>query len=591
VPVLLAVALGLFVIAAVALSFNLARLKASFAWVEHTNEVLRNIAATERALLEAESSERGHLLTGESTYLDAYNRARTAIPELLQSLKQSVSDNPDQTQRLGELEQSIQARLAEFGQVIELGPSHLADALAVLATARSRQLTPKIELQLAQLRQSELALLEERQGTTDRIAQLATFMAAATGILGLLSAAVGVFLLERQRALNQLLAANNELTRSQNTLKHREAHLEAILATVPDGMVTIDESGLIRSFSTTAEELFGFKAGEIQGRNVNVLMPEPYQREHDGYLSRYLTTGDRRIIGTGRIVVGQRKDGSTFPMELSVGEVLVGEKRQFVGFVRDLTQRQERERLLHEVQSELLHVSRLSTMGEMASALAHELNQPLAAMVNYLNGSRRLLANSLDPRAELMKEAMNKAAEQALRAGQVIQRLREFVARGETEKRVESIKKLVEEASALALVAAKEQSVRVKLLFDSTIDLVIVDKIQIQQVLVNLLRNAMEAMQDSARRELIITTAPEEAGMASISVADTGSGIDPEIAAKLFQPFVSTKRQGMGIGLSICRTIIESHGGRLVAEPNPGGGTIFRFTVPRGNPSDLEGAT
>ena len=152
VPLLLAVALGLFVIAAVALSFNLARLKASFAWVEHTNEVLRNIAATERALLEAESAERGYLLTGETTYLDAYNRARTAIPGLLQFLKQSVSDNPDQTQRLGELEQSIQARLAEFGHVIELGPSHLTDALAVLATARSRQLTPKIELQLAQLR-------------------------------------------------------------------------------------------------------------------------------------------------------------------------------------------------------------------------------------------------------------------------------------------------------------------------------------------------------------------------------------------------------------------------------------------------------
>jgi two-component system sensor kinase FixL len=307
-------------------------------------------------------------------------------------------------------------------------------------------------------------------------------------------------------------------------------------------------------------------------------------------LNRNLTTGVRHIIGTGRIVVGQRKDGSTFPMELSVGEVLVSERRQFIGFVRDLTQRQQRERLLHEVQSELLHVSRLSTMGEMASALAHELNQPLAAMVNYLNGSRRLLANSSDPRAELIKGAMDKAAEQALRAGQVIQRLRDFVARGETEKRVESIKKLVEEASALALVAAKEQSVSVKLLFDSTIDLVLVDKIQIQQVLVNLLRNAIEAMQDSARRELIITTAPEEAGMASVSVADTGSGIDPEIAAKLFQPFVSTKRQGMGIGLSICRTIIESHGGRLIAEPNPGGGTIFRFTVPRGNPPDLDGA-
>ena len=199
------------------------------------------------------------------------------------------------------------------------------------------------------------------------------------------------------------------------------------------------------------------------------LMPAPYRHEHDGYLARYLATGERKIIGVGRIVVGQRKDGSTFPMELSVGEVVLEGKRQFIGFVRDLTQRQEREHLLHEVQSELLHISRLSTMGEMASALAHELNQPLSAVANYLQGSKRLLQNSPDPRASMIMEAMDKASEQAVRAGQVIHRLRDFVARGETEKRIESIKKLVEEASALALVAAKDHSVRMNLQLDPSL--------------------------------------------------------------------------------------------------------------------------
>jgi two-component system sensor kinase FixL len=266
-------------------------------------------------------------------------------------------------------------------------------------------------------------------------------------------------------------------------------------------------------------------------------------------------------------------------MELSVGEVAHAGKRQFIGFVRDLTQRHDRERLLHEVQSELLHISRLSTMGEMASALAHELNQPLSAIANYLQGARRLLQNSPDDRAPMIIEAMNKAAEQAVRAGQVIQRLRDFVARGETEKRIESITRLVEEASALALVAAKDQSIRMSLRLDPSVDLVLVDKVQIQQVLLNLLRNALEAMQTSERRELIVSTRPAEDNMIAVDVADTGSGISPDVASRLFQPFVTTKRQGMGVGLSISRTIIESHGGQITVESNPVGGTIFRFTL------------
>lgn len=370
-------------------------------------------------------------------------------------------------------------------------------------------------------------------------------------------------------------------------LNSREARLRSILETVPDAMVIIDEGGLIQSFSATAERLFGFTADEIHGRNVSILMPAPYQAEHDGYLKRYLTTGERRIIGTSRVVVGQRKDGSTFPMELFVGEVLLEGKRQFVGFVRNLTDRQERERRLHEVQSELLHISRLSTMGEMASTLAHELNQPLAAIANYLQGSRRLLQDSPDRRAAIVLDALDKATEQALRAGEVIQRLRDFVARGETERRIESIKKLVEEASALALIAAREKSVRVSFQLDPAVDLVLVDKIQVQQVLLNLLRNALEAMENSDRRDLTVVTAPSSDGMIMVDVADSGSGIAPEIAARLFMPFVTTKRQGMGIGLSISRTIIESHGGQLTMVPNPGGGSVFRFTLRGVAPEEL----
>jgi two-component system, LuxR family, sensor kinase FixL len=377
------------------------------------------------------------------------------------------------------------------------------------------------------------------------------------------------------------------LQRTRRQAAAREAHLQSILDTVPEAMIVIDERGIITSFSSAAERLFGYSAQQAIGQNVKMLMPAPYHDNHDGYIGRYLKTGERRIIGTGRVVVGLRKDGSTFPLELAVGEMRSATARFFTGFIRDITERQEAEARLQELQSEIVHISRLTALGEMASALAHELNQPLSAIANYMKGSRRLLQTRTDDQSRMILEAMDKAAEQSLRAGEIIRRLRDFVARGETERRIESLNKLLEEASALALVGTRDRGVRVTYAFDPAVDLVLVDKVQIQQVVLNLVRNAIEAMEGAPRRELIIATERERDGMAAVKVTDTGSGIAPEIASQLFQPFVTSKPHGLGVGLSISRTIVESHGGLISVEPNPRGGTIFRFTVRAVSHEDL----
>ncbi|WP_262422176.1 PAS domain S-box protein [Brevundimonas denitrificans] len=359
----------------------------------------------------------------------------------------------------------------------------------------------------------------------------------------------------------------------------RQAHLQSILDTVPEAMVVIDEKGIIQSFSATAERLFGWRTAEVEGRNVKVLMPSPYRDDHDVFMDRYRTTGERRIIGIGRIVVGQRRDGSTFPMELAVGEANFDGDRFFTGFVRDLTDKREQERRLQELQAELVHVSRLSIMGEMASSLAHELNQPLAAINNYMKGSATLLEQP-DPDLKRVREALRKAGDQALRAGDVISHLREFVAKGDTERAPQDPVKIMEEASALGLIGARPLDLRVSYQFDRNVGPVLADSIQIQQVALNLIRNAIEAMVGEPRRDLIIGVAAHDEGFARIWVSDTGKGLAPEVQARLFQPFVTTKSDGMGVGLSICRTIVEAHGGSIWCEQNDVGGTMFAFTVP-----------
>jgi two-component system sensor kinase FixL len=354
--------------------------------------------------------------------------------------------------------------------------------------------------------------------------------------------------------------------------------LESIINAVPDAIITIDEKGIVTFFSAAAERMFQYKAGEVIGRNVKILMPAPYSAEHDGYLDRYLRTGEKRIIGLGRIVVGRRKDGSTFPIELAVGEAVAKGTHVFTGLIRDISDRQETERRLHEVQADLIHVSRLSAMGELASALAHELNQPLTAISNYLLAARQLIQRGPE-HAERASDIIGKSIDQAMRAGQIIRQLRSFVQKREVERAPAEIEKVVDEASALAFIGLKEKGIRVAIERENALPEVPIDRIQIQQVLINLIRNAVEAMEGQDRRNLTIRISRDD-GAVRISIIDTGAGISSDMEGKLFQAFATTKVTGMGVGLSISRTIVEAHGGRLWFEPNPDGGTIFHLALP-----------
>ena len=373
---------------------------------------------------------------------------------------------------------------------------------------------------------------------------------------------------------------DHEQSETEGARLEREALLRAIVETSPDGLVTIDQTGIIQSFNPAAAKMFGYRAEEVIGRNVGCLMPSPDRERHDGYLARYLRTGEKRIIGIGREVHARRRDGTVFPVELAVGEVITGGHRLFAGFLHDISARREAEQRMHELRSELVHVLRLSEMGEMASGLAHELNQPLTAIINYLQACRRLSLDGAAAERGRVGELIEKAIGQAERAGQIIRHLRQFIARGETERAAEQIGTVVEEAANLALIGASERGIKATFELADGLPPALIDRVQIQQVIINLVRNSVDALSEAGQGEITISTRQAAPDMVGIEIRDTGPGLDEKVAKRLFQPFVTTKPGGIGIGLSICRTIVEAHDGLLWASDNPGGGTIFHLTLP-----------
>jgi two-component system sensor kinase FixL len=352
----------------------------------------------------------------------------------------------------------------------------------------------------------------------------------------------------------------------------REPLLAALVDKALDGIITIDETGTILSFNPAAVALFGYTPDEVLGRNVRMLMPEPYRSHHDEYLQHYLRTGEAKIIGIGRQVEGQRRDGSVFPMELGVAAVEAEGDRFFVGFIHDLDERRRFEARIHD-----MHADRIDIIESMTAALAHELKQPLAAITAYHN-----IASRVVKKGDLgeIEQVLDKASKQVFRVSEIVDNLRQFIIRGETIKTLHHLNEVVRTACEFTDSIAKGSGVATSVNLDAEDDLALVNRVQIQQVIVNLKRNAIEAMENCERRELTVSTHVIDGHGIRVDVADTGPGICEAIKERLFEQFTTTKPHGLGVGLSISRSIIEAHHGRLWAEPNPGGGTIFSFVLP-----------
>jgi two-component system, LuxR family, sensor kinase FixL len=376
-----------------------------------------------------------------------------------------------------------------------------------------------------------------------------------------------------------------------SAFRHREARLmlpaeEKILQTIydtsPEAIIVIDEIGAMQSYNRMAVNMFGYAVEEVRGKNVKMLMPPYFADRHDGFIERYLKTGEKRIIGIGRIVTGLRKNGTTFPMELAVGEALIGERRVFTGFIRDLTENQQVEQRVQELQAELIHASRLASLGEISSMIAHETNQPLSAAGTYLDVARELLASPKAEDRERGVKTLDQVQAQIRRAGDTVRRIREFAQKKTPELTLEDINRLIEEANGIAAIGSKSKSILTTFDLSSDLAPMMVDRIQIQQVIMNLVRNSIDAMADHPRRQLTLRSRVNGNGEPEVSVIDSGPGVPEKAAGKLFTPFMTTKSGGTGLGLAICRSIVEAHGGRLWMEPNPKGGAIFRFTLPIG---------
>lgn len=396
-----------------------------------------------------------------------------------------------------------------------------------------------------------------------------------------------MLVLDRKRQTRALLAVHWPLSAAElytikmNSLNRNdglaEARFAALLDAAVDAILVIDEKGHIETFNHAAEMLFGYAAAEVRGRNVSMLMPEPYRSEHDDYIQRYVQTGERKIIGIGREVAGQKKNGQVFPIELSVGEVAYDREPRFVGIIRDLSERKETARQIRQQQERLEHVMRLGSLGEMAAGIAHEINQPLTAISTYSQAARRLIAGGQLEQERLL-EILDKTVAQAVRAGEIIRRIRTLARQQPASRELHDVRQVVDEAIQLAESDTRLQRIDLQCSIEPDLPKAWIDVIQVQQVVLNLLHNAIEV--EPAPTKLLIHVSGSNEGEVVIEVIDNGPGIPPELLSEIFDPFFTTRTHGTGLGLAISRSIVAAHGGRLEVRNNQDTGATFSVILP-----------
>jgi PAS domain S-box-containing protein len=392
----------------------------------------------------------------------------------------------------------------------------------------------------------------------------------------------------------ELAAANEELRKEianrkhvQEDLRNSEEMHRVIVEAANDAVISMDERGVVLLANPATRRIFGYDLAEIIGEPMTMLMPEMMRQLHENGFKRYLATGKRHLNWQGVEVTAQRKDGQEFPVEVSFGELTSNGHKVFTGFVRDISERKQAEerlraseRNLQMTQAELARVSRLTTMGELAASIAHEVNQPLTGVINTASACLRLLANkNLEP--EVLRGALEGIITDGTRASTVLARIRAFIKKEPAEKSELDINEVIQEVLSLAGRELYENQVSPEHQLKTDLPSVLADRVQLQQVLLNLIMNGIEAMAEVTDRPRLlgVQSRIDESGEVLVAVSDSGTGFGLE-ADRVFNPFFTTKANGMGMGLSISRSLVEGHGGRLWAASNSPHGAVFSFTLP-----------
>ena len=380
------------------------------------------------------------------------------------------------------------------------------------------------------------------------------------------------------------------IVRDISALHERQARLEAILSNAVDSIITIDERGLIDSVNPATLDLFGYQQEELLGKNVKMLMPNPYRDEHDGYLKNYHCSGDKKIIGIGREVIGQRKDGSTFPMHLAVSEIKLGDRRLFTGIVRDISDLKAAEKELEEIneqleervkqrtselraaQADLVRNEKFATLGKVSGGIAHEIRNPL----NAVKTSAYYLLNAKNPNEGKVKEHLERIDRQVSLIDNVVTALSDVAKLPDANLVSTQLAPVLKSAMSSINLSS---SVSAALEFPDDVPPVLVDANQIQIAFKNLIRNARDAMPDGGQLTVSATVSDDRV---FVHVKDTGTGIAKDQLELILEPLYTTKARGMGLGLSITTSIVEKNQGQLSVESELGEGSCFTIELKRG---------